>query len=113
MELPYDFSLYDVKKKNIKATKAIFLGKKSYCCFIEGDGKSKFHYKLKGVSVHSIQAKANAEFNGDIYEMYKSMSSGQATTFILNPSDLQPSFVFRNHEVFTMPAGSFTRSLSF
>ena len=112
-QMQYDFSLYDVKKQNIKATKAIFLGKKSYCCFIEGDGKSKFHYKLKGVSVHSIQAKANAEFNGDIYEMYKSMSSGQATTFILNPSDLQPSFVFRNHEVFTMPAGSFTRSLSF
>jgi hypothetical protein len=109
----FDFSLYDVKKQNIKATKAIFLGKKSYCCFIEGDGKSKFHYKLKGVSVHSIQAKANAEFNGDIYEMYKAMSTGQATTFILNPSDLQPSFVFRNHEVFTMPAGSFTRSLSF
>lgn len=109
----YDFSLYDVKKQNIKATKAIFLGKKSYCCFIEGDGKSKFHYKLKGVSVHSIQAKANAEFNGDIYEMYKAMSNGQPTTFILNPSDLQPSFVFRNHEVFTMPAGSFTRSLSF
>ena len=109
----YDFSLYDVKKQNITATKAIFLGKKSYCCFIEGDGKSKFHYKLKGVSVHSIQAKANAEHGGDIYAMYKAMSNGQATTFILNPSDLQPSFVFRNHEVFTRPEGSFTRSLSF
>ena len=115
--LQHDFKLENCT--DIIATKAIFLGRKSYIDVIQGidrdtkELKTGYHYRLKGIPNKSILYEADRNYDGDIYELYKDLSKEKIIEFVLNPTSLLPSFDFKNGAVYTRPDGSFKRVLSF
>jgi len=115
--LQHDFKLENCT--DIKATKAIFLGRKSYIDVIQGSDrdtkeiKISTHYRLKGIPNKSILYEADRNYNGDIYELYRDLAKEKTIEFVLNPTSLLPSFDFKYGAVYTRPDGSFKRILSF
>ena len=116
-KLQHDFKLENCR--DITAVKCIFLGRKSYIDVIQGTDiktgelKTGIHNRLKGIPTKSIQYKADQDFKGDIYELYKQLATGQEMEFVLNPTSLLPSFDFKFGSVYTRPDGSFKRIISF
>jgi hypothetical protein len=116
-KLQHDFKLHNCR--DIIAIKSIFLGRKSYIDVIQGmdintgELKTSIHNRLKGIPEKSIQHKADQDFKGDIYELYKQLATGQEMEFVLNPTSLLPSFDFKFGNVYTRPDGSFKRVISF
>lgn len=115
--LQHDFKLENCT--DIVATKAIFLGRKSYIDVIQGidrdtkELKTGYHYRLKGIPNKSILYEADRNYNGDIYELYRDLAKEKTIEFVLNPTSLLPSFDFKFGVVYTRPDGSFKRILSF
>lgn len=116
-KLQHDFKLENCT--DVIATKCIFLGRKSYIDVIQGNDintgeiKTGLHYRLKGIPNKSILHKAEQDFKGDIYELYKQLATGAEMEFVLNPTSLLPSFDFKFGAVYTRPDGSFKRIISF
>lgn len=116
-KLQHDFKLENCR--DITAVKCIFLGRKSYIDVIQGTDiktgeiKTGLHNRLKGIPGKSIQYKADQDFKGDIYELYKQLATGADMEFVLNPTSLLPSFDFKYGSVYTRPDGSFKRVVSF
>lgn len=116
-KLQHDFKLENCR--DITAIKCIFLGRKSYIDVIQGTDiktgeiKTGLHNRLKGIPGKSIQYKADQDFKGDIYALYKQLATGQEMEFVLNPTSLLPSFDFKFGCVYTRPNGAFRRIISF
>lgn len=68
----------------IYASRAIFLGKKSYIDQLSDEaGNVAYHIRLKGIPMKCIVNKCNSEYGGDPMQMYEDMYRGHRVDFYL------------------------------
>ena len=85
-----DFNLKGADSE-IYATKSIFLGKKSYCDYLESKDKSGrtingYHIRLKGITKEGLDH-ASEEYEDSYFGLYKDLASGITKRILLNPKD--------------------------
>ena len=103
---------------DIVATKAIFLGKKSYICVLEGKDKNGqvingTHHRMKGMTEAGIDDYVSKNCGGDYFTLYSELAKGQEIEMILNPTDKKVMFEYTNTGVRTRETGEFKRTLCF
>lgn len=103
---------------DIVATKAIFLGKKSYICVLEGKDKNGkiingTHHRMKGMTEAGIDDYVNKNCGGDYFTLYSELADGQEIEMTLNPTDKKVMFEYTNTGVRTRETGEFKRTLCF
>ena len=110
-----DFDLDGAKTDNICAVKSVFLGKKCYYDLLytkNPDGTEIYgeHIRMKGVPNDSIIHRADADFGGDVFELFKYMYEGNTVSFNLVAN--RPKFEF--HKDMTISSKEeFNRKLRF
>jgi hypothetical protein len=105
----------DLKYKNVKSIRSLFLGKKAYIDELRGydaEGKEHidYHIRLKGVTEAGINEKVKEL--GAI-KLYEQLASGEEITFVLNPTKHKVMFEFTKNSVHTRETRSFERVVSF
>jgi hypothetical protein len=103
---------------DIVATKAIFLGKKSYICVLEGLDINNHvingtHHRMKGMTGEGICNYVNKNCGGDYFTLYASLAEGQEIEMALNPNDKKVMFEYTKTGVRTRQTGEFKRTLHF
>ena len=103
---------------DIVATKAIFLGKKSYICVLEGKNKNGeivngTHHRMKGMTEAGIDDYVSKHCGGDYLTLYSRLAEGQEIEMTLNPTDKKVMFEYTNTGVRTRETGEFKRTLYF
>ena len=105
----------DLKYKNVKSIRSLFLGKKAYIDELRGydaEGKEHidYHIRLKGVTEAGINEKVKEL--GAI-KLYEKLAAGEEITFVLNPTKHKVMFEFTKNSVHTRETRSFERVVSF
>lgn len=112
-----DFNMKNAKGE-IYATKSIFLGKKCYIDKLQSinkEGKiiNDFHYRMKGVNEQGIIDRAQKDFKGNIWKVYKALAKGKEIDFVLNPEGGKPNFEYFDLGIKTRETDAFIRTLKF
>ena len=100
---------------DIYATDCIFLGKKCYVDVLksvdkEGNEITGHHIRMKGVPDDSIIFKANEDFDGDVFKLYKHLYDGYEVAFNLLAT--KPKFEFKSNMTIQSKK-EFIRNISF
>jgi len=95
----------DILKGDIYACESIFLGKK---CYIDKltDGETKdengsliydYHIRMKGMNKRGIIHRADADYGGDVMEVYKKLYGGEELEFDLCGGGQMPTFDYQSN----------------
>ena len=109
-----DFEPIFVNGKEVKAKhaiKTIILGKKAYLDIVKYEnGDLSTHYRMKGIPQQIVKLKADEDFNGSLYNLYRVLYDGQRIDFDLLANG-KPIFKFGHGSVSN--SKKFTRSIYF
>lgn len=102
----------------IVATKALFLGKKSYICMLEGKNKNGevvkgTHHRMKGITAEGIDDYTNKIGKGEVYNLYSRLAEGENIKIVLNPSCKKIFDYDKKQDISIMKTGKFKRDLCF
>ena len=113
-----DFKIVKEKCKNIVSIKSIFLGKKAYVDYLQGESLAtgekvyEYHVRLKGVNENSVFVYAEEnEMKNDIWKVYKNMYHGEKIKFDLMKGGCLNFKYDKSYNVITDPI--FMREVSF
>lgn len=95
----------DILKGDIYACESVFLGKK---CYIDKltDGETKddqgnliydYHIRMKGMNKRGILHRAEADYGGDVMEVYKKLYAGEEIEFDLCGGGQMPTFDYQSN----------------
>jgi hypothetical protein len=110
----------DILKGDIYACESVFLGKK---CYIDKltDGETKdeqgnliydYHVRMKGMNKRGIVHRADADFGGDVMEVYKKLYAGEELEFDLCGGGQMPTFDYQSNGTITSKM-EFIRKIKF